>query len=217
MPDHEQKHTEDARLSAQIEADVGVERIADVYAGALLGASGEGAAGLLEEFDSLLDDVIDAYPSFEEILASGLVSTEEKSSIIDRVFGPNASPIMVQFLKVVAAHGRLDCLRVIHLQAHKLYDKMQGRVPVTLTTASAISDSLAQTIATNLQKVIQAEPILTRNVDPKLVGGAVVRIGDTVYDGSIANQLENIRQQMIDRSAHEIQSRRDRFRNSEGN
>jgi F-type H+-transporting ATPase subunit delta len=94
---------------------------------------------------------------------------------------------------------------------------MQGRVPVELTTASAISDSLARTIAANLQQIIQAEPILTTSVDPKLVGGAVVRIGDTVYDGSIANQLKNIRQQMIDRSAHEIQSRRDRFRNTAGN
>ena len=45
---------------------------------------------------------------------------------------------------------------------------------------------------------------------------APVRVGDTVYDGSIAKQLENVRRQMIDRSAHEIQSRRDRFRDPTG-
>ncbi len=46
-----------------------------------------------------------------------------------------------------------------------------------------------------------------------LIGGAVLRIGDTVYDGSVANQLQNLREKMVERSAHEIQSRRDRFRN----
>ena len=49
-----------------------------------------------------------------------------------------------------------------------------------------------------------------RGDDP--IGYAVVRVGDMIYDGSIANQLEKLRQQMIDRSVHEIQSRRDRFR-----
>ena len=52
---------------------------------------------------------------------------------------------------------------------------------------------------------------------PALIGGAVLRVGDVVYDGSIANQLQIIRQEMIDRSVDEIQSRRDRFRNPAGN
>ena len=54
-------------------------------------------------------------------------------------------------------------------------------------------------------------------VDPDLIGGIVLRVGDTVYDGSVATQLEQLREQMIDRSVHEIQSRRDRFRHSDGN
>jgi len=217
MPDYEDKLNKDANLAARIEADVGVARIADVYAEALLGAAGAAAVEVLAELDSLIGDVLDAFPNFEEILVSGLISAEEKSGIIDRVFAAKASPIMVQFLKVIAAHGRLDCLRAIHRQARHLYDEMTGRVQVEITTAAPVDAGLTQTIAANLQQVIKAEPILTTNVDPTLVGGAVVRIGDTVYDGSIANQLKNIRRQMIDRSAHEIQSRRDRFRNTEGN
>ncbi len=64
--------------------------------------------------------------------------------------------------------------------------------------------------------MLEGEPVLDERVDPGVIGGIVVRIGDTVYDGSIANQLENLRQQIIDRSAHEIQSRRDRFRSPAG-
>ena len=52
---------------------------------------------------------------------------------------------------------------------------------------------------------------------PSLIGGVVLRVGDTVYDGSVARQLEQVREQMIDRSVHEIQSRRNRFGHSAGN
>jgi F-type H+-transporting ATPase subunit delta len=118
----------------------------------------------------------------------------------------------VNFLKVVSHHGRLDCLRAIHSQILVLYDKLRNRVPVRLVTAAPVDDATALRIAENLRALVGGEPILERQVDPDLIGGAVLRVGDTVYDASIANELKMVRQQMIDRSAHEIQSRRNRFR-----
>ena len=88
---------------------------------------------------------------------------------------------------------------------------MQGQSRVRLTTAAAVDRSRSS----NCRRLAASRgrrPILETVVDPALIGGAVLRIGDTVYDGSVANQLQSIRQQMIDRSVHEIQSRRDRFR-----
>ena len=62
-----------------------------------------------------------------------------------------------------------------------------------------------------------ARPYWRAVIDPELIGGVVVRVGDTVYDGSVATNLKQLRQQMINRSVHEIQSRRDRFRYPGGN
>lgn len=209
----------DARTAAQIQADVGVEHIANVYGQAFLGAAENAgrSEALLEEFRSLVTDVLERFPVLEEILASALVSPEEKAGILDRVFGGRLSPLLISFLKVVSRHGRLDCLRAIHRQTRLLYDRLRGRVHVQLTTATPLSDALAGRIAAGLRNVLGGEPILRRVTDPTLIGGAVVRVGDTVYDSSVANQLQLIRQQMIDRSAHEIQSRRDRFRDPAGN
>ena len=206
----------DARTAAQIDADVTVEHVGAVYAEAFLGAAaGAGLAeSLLAELDSLVADVLDPLPEFERLLASTMVSHQEKVRILDRTLGTQASPLMLNFLKVVSRHGRLDCLRAIHRQAHEIYNRMRGRVRVRVSTATPLSGELAARIADNLRPLLGGEPILEQVVDPDLIGGLVVRVGDTVYDGSIARQLENMRQRINQRTAHEIQARRDRFRHS---
>lgn len=210
---------EHARTAAQIEADVGVEHIADVYAKALLDTTERAGstAVVLEEFDAVVAEVLNQYPKLEAVLASVLVSPEEKSALIDSVLKSHVSATFVNFLKVVARHGRLDCLRAIHCAMHAMYDKLRNRIPVQLTTATPLSAESAAHIADSIRAKLGGEPIFQQVTDPSLIGGAVLRIGDTVYDGSIANQLNILRQQMLDRSAHEIQSRRDRFRNPAGN
>jgi F-type H+-transporting ATPase subunit delta len=210
---------EHARTAARIEADVSVEHIAEVYARAFLDAaeSARQTQALLAEFDSLVDDVLDSYPKFEAVICSTMISHEEITAVLDRVLGGRISPLLLNFLRVMSRHGRLDCLRQIHRRAHALYDILQNRVRVRLTTAAPLSAELASRIRIALRGKLEGEPVLELDADPKLIGGAVLRLGDTVYDGSIANQLQILRQQMMDRSAHEIQSRRNRFRNPAGN
>jgi F-type H+-transporting ATPase subunit delta len=219
MPDSRDITAEHARAAAQIEADVGVEHIADVYAKGLLDAA-EGAgrtAAVIEEFDAVMSEVIDKFPKLEAVLDSGLVLPEEKESILGKTLAGRVSPLTVNFLKVVARHGRLDCLRAIHRQTHAAYDRLRRRIPVRLTTATPVSGAMLAKIVAELRGKLEGEPIVEQQVDPSLIGGAVLRVGDVIYDGSIANQLQDLRQKVSDRSLHEIQSRRDRFRHSAGN
>jgi len=219
MAESDEIRAEDAQAAAELSADVGVEHIADVYAKALLGATE--AAGqttaVLDEFDALLVEVLQRFPDFEAVLASGLIGHDEKAGILDRVFAKQMTPLLLNFLKVVARHGRLDCLRAIHRQMHQRVDKLRGRVQVELTTAMSVDAKVIEGIAEKLRGVLGGEPMMQTATDPDLIGGLVLRVGDKVYDGSIANQLQNLRKKMIDRSVHEIQSRRDRFGYPAGN
>ena len=136
------REARDAQAAAEVEADVGMQQVAAVYAEALLGAAeatGE-TDSLLSELDSLVADVLDRYPQFEEILASKLISQDERSAILDRVLGGRASSVLLNFLKVVSRHDRLECLRAIHRQAHELYDQLRGRVEVRVSTAKPIAE-----------------------------------------------------------------------------
>jgi F-type H+-transporting ATPase subunit delta len=203
MAESDDINARDARTAAEIQADVGMEHLADVYAEALLGAAENAGCTeeVVEQFDWLMTDLLDPFPRFEAILTSGLISHEEKAGIFDRVLEGECSPLMVSLLKVVSRHGRLECLRAIHRQTKLLHDRLRGRMHIELTTATPVSEAAAGRIAESLRAVLGGEPVIQRVTDPELIGGAVLRVGDMVYD----------------RSAHEIQSRRDRFRDPAGN
>jgi F-type H+-transporting ATPase subunit delta len=208
----------DAQNAMRLSPDVGQEKVGEIYALALLGATEHAGqtATVLEELDAIVSEVFSQFPKLETLLGSLLVSHEEKAVVLDRVFAARISRLLLNFLKVVSRHGRLDCLRAIRQQARKLHEELQGRARVCVTTATAVDPQQLEQMAAKLSATLGQPPILENVVDPSLIGGAVLRIGDTVYDGSVANQLQSIRQQMIDRSVHEIQSRRDRFRNPAG-
>ena len=94
---------------------------------------------------------------------------------------------------------------------------MRGRFRVHVSTAAEFDGALKQRLADMLRGMLGGEPVLEVSTRPELIGGIVLRVGDTVYDGSIATRLARIREHMIDRSVHEIQSGRDRFSIAEGN
>ncbi len=193
--------------------DIDAQQVGALYAKALLGATE--AAGqteaVLVEFDSLVADVLDRQPKFESVLASGVIPADEVVGVIDKAFAGRASPLFLNFLRVMAAHGRLSNLRAAHKAAHDLHNKLRGRVQVRVTTATELRETMAQEIAQQVRSRLGAEPVLERRVDPRLIAGVMLQIGDTVYDGSLATQFERLRVQMLDKSVHEIQSRRERF------
>jgi len=213
MSEADDKLAHDAQTAVKLQPDAGSGRIADVYAHALLGAAEKagGAGAALSDLDWIFGELFVQSPKLEAILASPMIGLDEKSALLDRLFAGRVAPVLLDFLKVVARRGRLDCLRVIGQRAHMLYEEMRGQVRVQVTTATPVDPNQLGEIAKTLAATLGLTPILETVVDPQLIGGAVLRIADTVYDGSVANQLQSFRQRLIDRSVHEIQSRRDSF------
>jgi F-type H+-transporting ATPase subunit delta len=118
-------------------------------------------------------------------------------------------------LKVVGSKGRFDCLGAIAASARAMQDELSGRVQAVLTSASEVDqevqDKIAQQLSTALGKTVN----LQSSVDPDIIGGMVVRIGDTVYDGSVMNQLAQIRTKAIKQVSDAIREKIDRFATSE--
>lgn len=194
-------------------ADVSAQRIARVYAESLLDAAGKGgmAEHTLEELRSLIKDVFEAQPEFEKFLCGAAVGRERKAQAIRTAFDGRASETFVHFLLVLNDHDRLELLRSILLAAEDLNDQRKKRVRVQVETAVPLPDDQRERLAAQLREMLHIEPILETKVEPDLLGGLVVRLRDWLYDGSVRTQLETLRNQLLEASSHEIQSRRDRF------
>jgi len=210
---------QDSRFAAEFAGDVTVERIASVYAEAFLNVADRSAEAesLVAELDAIVDDVLKPFPRFAEVLGSNIVPHEEKIGIIDRVFKGRVAPLILNFLKVLSRRGRLDIFLPIVRAIHEEMDRRRGVVSVRIVTAAPMKEKLSRHLEERLRDLVKGEPRISHRIDPRVIGGIVIEIGDKVIDASVSAQLERLKKQIIDRSAHEIQSRRDRFRYSTGN
>jgi F-type H+-transporting ATPase subunit delta len=192
--------------------DVDAERLARVYAEAGLDAAGGIAEqeSLVEELESVAD-VLKQDRRLAQIIASELISKDEKIAMLDRLFGAKLSTATLNLLKVMARHKRLGLIRDAAKVARKMWFDRSGRVPVQLETANELDAVLEQEILTAFARVLGSDPIVTQWVNPELIGGFVLRVGDRVYDGSVRTRLEHMRQGMVNRAVEAIQRSPERF------
>src|SRR5260370_21617526 len=193
--------------------EVNTQRIARVYAEALLRAAERHdlAAEIFDELQALVDQVFKADPLFEEFLSSGAVDRKRKAEIIESTFAGRASDLFINFLLVLNDHDRAGLLRPIRAAYRELLDKRAGKMRVQVSSAVALAQDQQERLRAELQAAFHKEPVLETQVDPGLLGGMVVRVGDWLYDLSVRAQLDNIRGQIISRSTHEMQSGRNIF------
>jgi F-type H+-transporting ATPase subunit delta len=194
-------------------ADVTAQRVARVYAEALLNAAEKAGQGdaVLDELDSLVRDIFQAEPKLEVLLSSAAVGRTHRESIIRKVFENAASPLFFNFLLVLNHHERLELIRPILVSLRELHDERAGRMRVWIHTAVPLPDDQKQRIEHDLRAGLRKEPVLQLKVDPDLLGGLRIRVGDLQFDGTVRTALDNIRNEILTGSSHAIQSQRDRF------
>ena len=197
--------------------DVDAERLATVYAQAALDAAGGGGEqeALVQELESLVRDVLERDRRIEQMFGSELISEDEKLAMLDRVFAGRTSTTTLHTLKIMVRHKRLSLVRHVARVARRQWQKRSGRVPVQLETANRLEPALEQEILSAFTKVLAADPIVTSRVNPDLIAGFVVRVGDRVYDASVRTQLEQMRQDMIHRAVEAIQRSPQKFMSSD--
>lgn len=193
--------------------DVTEEQIARVYAQAFMGVANKSRdpASLVDELDSLVSDVLERHPKLAEVFRSELISHEQKVGLIDKVFGARASTELLNFLKVLSQHGRLGLLRTILKFAKKIHAEKLGLTDVQVRVAKELDSGLQSEIVEQIRKTLGKEPVLHVTVDPALVGGIILQIGDRVFDASIHTRLEHARRNIVDRATEIIETSPERF------
>jgi F-type H+-transporting ATPase subunit delta len=189
------------------------QRVARVYAEALLNAADrrQQADEVLTDLEGLVREVFTTDPQFEAFLSSSAIGRERKAEAIRKAFEGRAAEVFVNFLLVLNDHQRLDLLRPIAAAYRELRDERARRVRVRVDAAAPLAEDQRRRLEADLREAFRLEPVLDVRVDPELLGGLTVRVGDWLYDASVRSRLDALKQELIARSSHEIQSRRDRF------
>lgn len=192
----------------------GAQRMARVYAEALLSAaeSQQVEGEVLAELDVIYHELLPANEAVGNLFGTRVLNRKTREEILRRVFGERSHPLLVNFLLVLNRRDRLFLLRPIIEAVLDLRDERAQRVRVNVTSAVPLDEGQQQRLRDKLRAETGKEPVLRLKVDPDIIGGLLVQVGDDVYDATVRTRLGTIRHQLLSRGRHEIQRGRDRFR-----
>ena len=168
------------------------------YANALADvALAQGAAAPVTQ---QLGDFVAAYTSSAELrnfLVSPAVSKSEKRGVAEKISSRlSASKIVRNFLFVVIDHQRTQLLPEIFESFQEVVRERQGVAEAEIFSPAALNDAQKKEMTQALEKLTGKKVETKFSLDANLLGGVLVRVGDTIYDGSLRNQLNALREQL---------------------
>jgi F-type H+-transporting ATPase subunit delta len=136
-------------------------------------------------------------PRVHSLLGDPHVSTAQLSKLVLDIAGAGLGTHGRNFVQALAEAQRLDCLPQIAALFDNYKDEAEGIADVTVTSAAPLDEKQQQSLAAALSRRLKREVRLHCTTDPELLGGAVVRSGDLVIDGSVRGRLERIANELV--------------------
>ena len=172
-------------------------RVAKRYADAIYGAAVE--AGVL---DNVVEDVISLLSlirdsdEFSAFLHDLLIVPESKQSILQELFGNQLDPLVLNFLFLLVMKQRERSTEDILLAFIQLVDEQAGKLVADVTSAIELTSEQQDALVEKLNGYSGKQVRLNMQVDASIKGGFIAKLGDTVFDGSVATQLQRLKRQL---------------------
>ena len=155
--------------------------------------------GIIEQVDddvALIRESLNASRELLQFFQSPVISREKKASVVSELFGERVEKTTLHFLLLMVEKRREYALLEVVSAYMALRDEQRGVVNVSVRAARAMGEEEEKELIATIEGMIQKSVRLGSSVDASLMGGLVVRIGDTVYDGSFSNQLQSLRERL---------------------
>ena len=172
-------------------------RVARRYAAALFNVTVR--ENLLEQTErdlNTLSGVWGEHSMIDETLAHPQIPVEKKRSILRQIFGNAVGPLVLNFLLYLLDKQRLDLLLPIEREYQRLADEHRRIVRAYVTTAVPLAEDQAEALRQKINAQTGLNVILVPTIDPRIIGGVIVRVGDQLWDGSVRGYLTELRQRL---------------------
>jgi F-type H+-transporting ATPase subunit delta len=173
-----------------------MEEIAQVYARALFEVAQE--RGVLDDVHEQLGQFADAMAENRELAVfffSPYFSTEEKQRGLQRGV-KDADPAVENFLQALIERHRMPAIFRIRRSFEKLWEEENKMLAVEVTSAIALEKSVVSSLGERIGEQVDRKIEITSSVDPEILGGIVLRVGNLILDASIRNRLNQLRKQV---------------------
>ena len=176
--------------------------IARNYAETLLAlATRHGRDAAVDEYAVALDEVGELLrrdPRVRQFLETPRIDAEAKKRGVRTAFGGRVPEHLLRFLLVVVEKRRQALLPRIADEYHALVDQLRGRIGAEITLATQPTRELQSELVASLERKIGKKVVPTFRVDPGLVGGVLIRVGDQILDGSVRRRLAALRRRLLE-------------------
>jgi F-type H+-transporting ATPase subunit delta len=155
--------------------------------------------GQPDRYGDLIDAVaaaVETIPKVKAVLMSPRVPKAEKARFLGEALKQTPREFVL-WLQAVVKRGRQPILREIAIQYQALLDQKLNRVRASVTLARKPDDKLKKLIEDGLSRQLDKEVIAAYLIDPEILGGTIIRVGDRVLDGSVRRRMTKLRRQLL--------------------
>jgi F-type H+-transporting ATPase subunit delta len=173
-----------------------MEEIAQVYARSLFDVASE--QDRVDEIREQLDEftrAMDEDRDLQIFFFSPYFSTKEKEDALDRAIS-GADDIFVNFLKLLIQNHRMPVIFRVRRGYEELWEEANRLLPVSVTSAVELDEETVSQLGDRIAEQTGRRVQVSAHVDPDIIGGIVVRVGDSILDASVRNRLDQLRKQV---------------------
>ena len=175
-----------------------VQMVARRYASALADVALErGEAHEVQGELQAWADLLESNPNLQEVFRNPTIALDKKRALLNKLIErTKPRPTTTNFLKVLLQNQRVTEIAEINRRFTEILDERAGMIAAVVTTARPVPARSQDSLRATLTELTQKKVRVDFEQDPELIGGLVTRIGSTVYDGSVRNQLQLIKEKM---------------------
>lgn len=145
---------------------------------------------------AMLRELVRSTPPLLAAMSNPLIPAERKESILEQLFAHRIEPVSLRFLHLLVRKQRIGILPLVHDLYVEMANEHRGVLPALVSTAMPLADEEEQALADRLTAMTGKQVVLHIEVQPSLIGGLRVRVGDTVLDGTVVGYLRQLRERL---------------------
>ncbi len=136
-----------------------------------------------------------ANPTLQAVLKNPIIGPEKKTHILTELFANRLHPVIIEFFRIVVRKGRSEILYGTAKEFINEYNLRKNIIKATVTSASPLSEDSRKQIEEVVKQATNGEVVLTAKIDPNLIGGFILNVGDRQFDASISSKLNKLKKE----------------------